>query len=184
MVDYPAMFARIVADARYQRNLDWGEPRSGHPEGSIRAHIEELERNLAVLRPRLSAHDAWRLRVLIHTHDTFKPDATDGVAIVDPRSHASLARRFLEELGADADLLDIVQYHDEPYALWQQVTRRRTFDRRRLRALLDRIQAWDLYLAFLIIDGCTAGKSREQLHWFFRQIAGKVRASFTEADIL
>jgi len=184
MVDYPSIFARIVADPRYQRNLDWGQPRAGHPEGSIRAHIEELERNLEVLRPRVSADDAWRLRVLIHTHDTFKPGAIEGTAIVHARSHASLARKFLEEFAVEPGLLVIVQYHDEPYALWQQVKRRGTFDARRLGALLQRIHAWDLYLAFLIIDGCTAGKSRDQLHWFFRQVAGQVRTTFTEADIL
>jgi hypothetical protein len=184
MVDYPSIFERIVSDVRYQRNLDWGEPRSGHPEGSIRAHIAELERNLEVLRPRLSADDLWRLRVLIHTHDTFKPDAIEGIAIVDPRSHASLARRFLEEFGVEPELLVITQYHDEPYALWQQVKRRGTFDARRLDALLMRIHWWDLYLAFLIIDGCTAGKSRDQLHWFFQQIAGKVDTTFTKTDIL
>jgi len=184
MVDYPAIFARIVADPRYQRNLDWGEPRAGHPEGSLRAHIAELERNFEALRPRVSEEDAWRLRVLIHTHDTFKPDAIEGIAIVHPRSHASLARKFLAEFGVDPELLVIVQYHDEPYALWQQVKRRGSFDRRRFDALLQRIHAWDLYLAFLIIDGCTVGKSRDQLHWFFQQIAGRVRMAFTETDLL
>jgi hypothetical protein len=184
MIDYPSIFARIVADPRYQRNLDWGEPRAGHPEGSLRAHIADLERNLEVLRPRFSDDDVWRLRVLIHVHDTFKPDAIEGVAIADARSHASLARAFLEEFGVEPELLVIVQYHDEPYALWQQLKRRGNFDRRRLNALLERIHAWDLYLAFLIIDGCTVGKTRDQLHWFFQQVAGKVRTSFTAADIL
>jgi hypothetical protein len=184
MVDYASIFDRIVAYPRYQRNLDWGQPRSGHPEGSIRAHIAELERNLEVLRPRFSEEDAWRLRVLIHTHDTFKPEAIEGVPIVHARSHATLARKFLEEFAVEPELLVIVQYHDEPYALWQQVKKRGACDDRRLRALLQRIQAWDLYLAFLIIDGCTAGKNSDQLHWFFREVAGRVRTTFTEADIL
>src|SRR5687767_13627959 len=101
MVDYPSIFARIVSDPRYQRNLDWGQPRMGHPEGSIRAHIAELERNLEAVRARVSVDDAWRLRVLIHTHDTFKPDAIEGVAIVHARSHATLARKFLEEFAVE-----------------------------------------------------------------------------------
>ena len=115
---------------------------------------------------------------------SFKPDAVEGIAIVDPRSHASLARRFLEEFEVEPQLLAIVQYHDEPYALWRQLKRRGAFDRRRFDALLRRIQAWDLYLAFLIVDGCTAGKSRGQLHWFFGEVAGRVPTRFTVANIL
>jgi hypothetical protein len=184
MLDYPQLFARLTADPRYQRNLDWGEPRSGHPEGSIRAHIAELERNLEALRPKLTDEEVWRLRVLIHTHDTFKPDAVEGVRIVAPNSHASLARTFLAGLGGDDELLTIVQFHDEPFALWQQRQRRGNHDQRRLRALLDRVHDWDLFLAFLIIDGCTAGKSRDQLHWFFGVISRDVRSKFGPADIL
>jgi hypothetical protein len=61
----------ITNDPRYLRNLDWGKARSGHPEGTIRAHIAEVDRNL----DKLSETDYWRLRVLIHTHDTFKAEA-------------------------------------------------------------------------------------------------------------
>src|SRR5436305_1874895 len=35
-MDYPAIFAAITSDPHYQRNLDWGEPRPGHPEGTVR----------------------------------------------------------------------------------------------------------------------------------------------------
>src|SRR4029077_12560255 len=95
MTDYQQTFNAITRDPRYQRNLDWGEPRPGHPEGTIRAHIEELERNLEALRPRLSEADYGKLKLLIYVHDTFKGEALQGVAITDPRSHASLARDFL-----------------------------------------------------------------------------------------
>jgi hypothetical protein len=39
-------------------------------------------------------------------------------------------------------------------------------------------------LAFNIIDGCTEGKSREPLHWFFKEVQGKVESRFTENNIL
>ena len=106
------------------RNLDWGEVRSGHPEGTIRAHIAEVDRNLESLRHKLSETDYWRLRVIIHTHDTFKAEAQPGVPITAPNSHASLARAFLADFCTDADMLAMVQYHDEPYALWRQVASR------------------------------------------------------------
>ena len=52
----------MQADALYQENLDWGERRSGHPEGTLRAHIEELERNLQRLRHRLTPERQDQLR--------------------------------------------------------------------------------------------------------------------------
>jgi hypothetical protein len=182
--EYQVVFEAITADTRYRRNLDWGVPRPGHPEGSVGAHIAELESNLEAFRPKLSEIDYWKLRVLIHTHDTFKAEAEQGVAITAPTSHASLARAFLASFCDDPELLSIVLYHDEPYALWRQAKAKGRVSEERFHALLGRIRDWDLFLAFNIIDGCTEGKSREPLQWFFRQIAGRVPSRFSEEDIL
>src|SRR5689334_22160734 len=40
---------KIFADPRYQKNIEYGEPRSGHPEGKVKYHIAELEENLEKL---------------------------------------------------------------------------------------------------------------------------------------
>jgi hypothetical protein len=181
---YEAAWQRVVADPHYQRNLDWGEPRPGHPEGTLRGHIEELERNLETLRTRLSATDYWKLKLLIHSHDSFKAEAERGVAITDPLSHASLARQFLAQHCADPELLAIVQYHDEPFALWRQVKAKGKCNPERFAALRRNIRNWDLFLAFNIIDGCNEGKSQESLRWLFREVADKVETSWTENDIL
>jgi hypothetical protein len=53
-----------------------------------------------------------------------------------------------------------------------------------LDALLSAIKDWNLFLAFNIIDGCTAGKSRKPLQWLFREVAGKVESKFAEADFI
>jgi hypothetical protein len=182
--DYRRAFEAVVADPEYLANLDWGEPRSGHPEGTIRAHIAELERNLKILQPRLSELEVWKLKLLIHTHDTFKPDAKAGAAIKDPRSHASLARAFLARFVDDADLLAMVQLHDEPFALYQQFVHKASCDQARFAGLLRSIRDWDLFLAFLLIDGCTAGKSRGPLQWLFAEVQGKVASQFTAEDII
>jgi hypothetical protein len=184
MIDYQSAFAALVQDPRYQKNLDWGEARPGHPEGTVRAHIAELEGNLETLRPKLSETDYWKLKLLIHAHDTFKAEARPGVAIRDTHSHASLARAFLAEYCPDPDLLAMVQYHDEPFALWRQARSKGTCDQERFAALLANIKDWTLYLAFNIIDGCTRGKSREPPTWLFRAIEGKVQAAITAADII
>ena len=181
--DYEAVLQAVMVDPRYQERLDWGEPRYGHPEGTIRAHIEDLERNLAALTSRLLEVDCLKLRILIHTHDTFKADAKKGVAIIDDRSHASLARKFLSEVCDDDDLSNMVQYHDEPRALWRQVQTWGWYDRDRFKALLSNISDWNLFLAFCIIDGCTSGKNRDPLSWFFAELDGKVESDITAADI-
>ena len=183
MTDFKTVFETIVSDPRYLGNLDWGESRPGHPEGTVRAHIEEIENNLEALRDRLSELDYWKLKILIHTHDTFKADAEPGVGITDPKSHASLARAFLESHCQDTDLLAMVQYHDEPYALWRQFKVKGKCNAQRLAALLANIRDWNLFLAFNIIDGCTEGKSREPLEWLFAEVADRVASTFTAADI-
>jgi len=184
MNSYEKLFDTITQDPRYLENLDWGEPRSGHPEGSIRAHIAELDRNVEALRDRLTEDEYWKMRVLVHVHDAFKAEAKEGVPILDPRSHASLARAFLESFEVDPDLLAMVQFHDEPYALWLQLKSRYRYNEKRFTDLLAAIHDWNLFTAFLIVDGCTAGKSREPLQWFLAEIAGKVRSNFGEEDIL
>lgn len=182
-MNYRSIYDSILADPRYVANLDWGDPRPGHPEGTIRAHIAQLEANLDALRLKLSEEECWKLRLLIHTHDTFKGEAKD-VAIKDPRSHASLARAFLAGFCDDADLLAMVQFHDEPYALYRQFAQKGKYNQERFDALLKEIADWHVFLAFNIIDACTEGKSREPLTWFFRETAGKVESRFTERDIL
>jgi hypothetical protein len=183
VTDYEKIFEAIRRDPRYRRNLDWGEARPGHPEGTVRKHIAELERNLESLRSKVSRADYWRLKVLVHTHDAFKREAKAGAAIASPDSHASLARVFLAEYCDDADLLATVQFHDEPFALWRRFEITGKVDQSRLTVLLSAIRDWNLFLAFCIVDGCTEGKGREPLRWWFQQVSGRVQSKFTEADI-
>jgi hypothetical protein len=175
-----AIFERLVQDPRYRANLDWGVPRPGHPEGSIRAHIADLEQNLQELRERLSDEDYWKLKLLIHAHDTFKAVAEPDVSIAHPNSHASLAHAFLSEYCDDPDLLAMVQNHDVPFALYKHFRRRHSIDKDRLQALLTTIRDWNLFTDFLIIDGTTEGKSPEPLRWFFAQIRPHVRSQFID----
>lgn len=175
MENYEQILKQIQSDDTYQTNLDWGQPRAGHPEGSIRQHIRDLDSNLDLLKPRLSDDEYWKLRILIHTHDTFKPDAQAGVAIINPKSHASLAREFLGNYTDDEELLMTVQYHDEPFAQWRKY-RYGGDHSDRLQQLLDTITNWDLFLVFLIVDGCTSGKSTEPLEWFFGEVDGRTKS--------
>jgi hypothetical protein len=177
------VFAKVIKDPRYLSNLDWGEPRSGHPEGTIRAHIAALEASLSARRDRFSESEYWKLRILIHTHDTFKGEAKPGVAITDPQSHASLARSFLEQYCHDPDLLNMVQYHDEGHALWRQFSEKGTYNQERFSKLLSLIQDWNLFLWFAILDGCTEGKERDSLRWFVEEVNKHIQTS-VGADLI
>lgn len=163
---------KIIADSRYQSNIEYGEPRSGHPEGKVKYHIAELEENLERLVSRgITEEQYWKLKFLIHVHDTFKADAISDVPIRSPNSHASLARKFASEFIDDEDLLTMIQFHDVNFSLWKQFAATGSYDTQRLHALLEAIRDWDLFLLFLIIDGSTQGKERSKLIWFVREVA-------------
>lgn len=162
---------KVVSDPRYQKNIEYGEPRSGHPEGKVKYHIAELEANLEKLVPRgISEGQYWKLKFLIHVHDTFKADATPDSSILSPDSHASLARKFASEFIEDADLLNMIQLHDENYALWKQFAGIGSYDIQRFETLLGTIQDWDLFLMFIIIDGCVKGKDPVKTGWFINEV--------------
>jgi hypothetical protein len=170
--DYKILTERVIADERYQKNIEYQQPEAGHPEGKVKHHILDLEANLEKMKHRLSRKDDyWKLKFLIHIHDIFKVEASKaGVPANHPRSHESLARAFANEFTDDPDLLNIIQYHDENYTLWKQYKRDGHYDKDWLKHLLHIIHDWDLYLAFTIIDGHTEGKDLEKLAWFIGQV--------------
>jgi hypothetical protein len=162
---------KIIADPRYQRNVQYGEPRSGHPEGQVKYHIADLEENLEKLASHsISEEDYWKLKILIHVHDTFKAEAIPDEPIISPNSHASLAKKFASEFVDDEDLLNMIQFHDVNFALWKQFAATGAYDVPRFENLLEIIQDWDLFLMFMIIDGSTEGKDPEKLRWFLGEI--------------
>jgi len=161
---------RVISDPRYLKNIEYGKPRSGHPEGKVKFHIAELEENLERIAPRVSEEQYWKLKFLIHVHDTFKADAIPDSRIMNPNSHASLARKFASEFTADADLLNMIQFHDVNFALWKQFSATGSYDLERFTALLETIIDWDLFLLFLIIDGSTKGKDPAKTRWFVNEV--------------
>ncbi|KAA3645850.1 MAG: hypothetical protein DWQ07_11675 [Chloroflexi bacterium] len=183
MPDYQDVLKKITEDERYRANVNWGQPRPSHPEGTIAAHIEELEGNLEHLKERLSDEEYWKLKVLIHVHDICKPDARRTVSINHPESHASLGREFLTGFTKDKDLLAMAQYHDVHYSMYQRWRKSGELDEKRMDDLVKAVKDWDLFSAFLLIDGCTIGKQRETLHWFFGQLNGQKETRFSAADI-
>ena len=161
----------IKDDPRYLRNIEFGEPRNGHPEGKVKFHIADLEANLEILKERhISDSDYWKLKFMIHVHDSFKAEAQRETPTLHPRNHASLARGYASQFTDDTDLLDTIQFHDENYDLWLEYSQTGDYDRERFQNLLDTIKNWDLFLMFIIIDGCTDGKEPAKLSWFINEV--------------
>jgi hypothetical protein len=173
----------ILKDPQYLKNIEYGEPRSGHPEGKVKAHINELHNNLMDMCSQVSTEEYMKLLILIHVHDTFKAESKRDCPITDPQSHASLAAKFLADKGGDADLVAMVQWHDEGYACWKKAQAGKS-SVERIQRLIEAVKDWNLFSAFMIIDGCTAGKSRDKLEWFFDQVAGRVESKFGKDQIL
>jgi hypothetical protein len=161
----------VKADSRYQKNIEYEPADEAHPEGKIKFHIADLESNLKILSERgISEEDHWKLIFLIHVHDLFKAEAKRGLPPTHPHNHAYIAREFASEFTDDVDLLNMVQFHDENYKLWREYAKTGALDQKRFQKLLDTIQNWDLFLMFIIIDGCTAGKDSEKIRWFIDKV--------------
>jgi hypothetical protein len=173
------IYQKIVASPRYLANIEYGQPRRGHAEGTVRAHIAELDKNLETLKLTrgLDFSTYWKLKLLIHVHDSFKAESKRDAPIMDPQSHASLARQFLSEHTSDSDLLNIVQYHDVGYAVYRKYKDTGRLNESRLEEALGKIKDVDLFLLFAIIDACTASKGREMISWLVAYVNDKHQAN-------
>ena len=161
---------RLKQDSRYLEGLDWGKARIGHPEGTVRSHIEQLEKNLAVIADLLPPALMEPLRLLIHAHDSFKHVSGEKVPIENPKSHASLAAKFLEQYTDDPVTLKVAQHHDTLFACWCQHVYRGEVSQSRADKLLNSLPNHELLAAFILIDGLTDGKHSAPISWALERI--------------
>jgi hypothetical protein len=122
-----------------------------------------------------------KLELLVHTHDTLKAESVLGVPTLEPRNHASLARDFLAQFLDDKELLTIVQYHDEPFALWRQVQSKGCCDSERWGNLCGALSDWSLFALFIVVDSSTVGKDPNPRRWFLDELR-KITALSDEAE--
>jgi hypothetical protein len=154
----------ITQDPALLEGLSWGEPRRGHPEGSVGAHVAEL----------LSTLEGWdepeprrsELRLIAIVHDSFKYQVADGAPKTGENHHAARARRFAERYTDDERLLTAIELHDRPYALWRRLRRTGRLDEQALTSTLRRVLDPELLLRFVELDGSSAGKNPEPVRWF------------------
>jgi hypothetical protein len=153
---------KLLADPRLRAGLDWGTPRSGHPEGRVAEHV-------AAILAAIAADDPLRrdLRLLAIVHDSFKSDVCSHERWSPDNDHATLARRFAERYTSDARVLTAIELHDEPYWIWRQADA----PEQALQALLDRLPDAELFARFVELDAANEGKDLTFLWWFRRELA-------------
>jgi len=73
---------------------------------------------------------------LICVHDSFKVEAQKETPATHPKNHASLAREYANRFTRDTDLLNMIQFHDEDYSLWQESLQTGSYDKGRFYKIL------------------------------------------------
>jgi hypothetical protein len=148
--------------------LAWGEPRRGHPEGSVGAHVAHLLETIDDSGEQGERRSELRLLALIH--DSLKYRVRDVLPKRGENHHALRARRFAEGYVDDERLLAVLEQHDRPYALWRRMRRTGAPDDDRFDAMLERVPDLSLFLRFVELDGSTEGKNPEPLRWLREQL--------------
>jgi hypothetical protein len=151
-----------------QAGWAWGRPRRGHPEGQVGNHVADLLRTI----------DEWgetgsrraELRVLALVHDALKVEVDHSRSRTGANHHAMRARRLAERYIDDERVLDAIELHDAPYAIWKRVRRGETDGELALDRLIARISDHDLFTRFVELDGSTEGKDPEPTLWFKREL--------------
>jgi hypothetical protein len=158
----------VASDPELIAGLEWGKPRSGHPEGTVAAHVKDL----------LEAIDAAgetgkrraQLRFIVLVHDSMKYRVHDWLPRTGPNHHATRARKFAERYTDDEDVLTTIELHDRPYALWRKMRRKRRLDEAGFARMAERISDRDLFLRFVELDGSTEGKRPEPIEWLRKEL--------------
>ena len=158
----------MAQDPVLLEGLAWGKPRSGHPEGSVGAHVAHL----------LERTERWdegeprrsELRFIALVHDALKNKVQHWRPRTGENHHAMRARRFAERYTDDERLLTTIELHDRPYSIWKKLRRRGRVDEAGLRDLLSRIEDPELFMRFVELDGSPEGKNPEPIRWFREQL--------------
>lgn len=159
----------IAADPAWQVGLEWGQPRSGHPEGQVKYHIWDVMGNIDRFFGRDRNRSMLRLVALIH--DTFKYQAASLKNKNHKPSHGYLARKFAEQYIHDQSILEVIELHDEAYLASRLLAQGGDAEgaTRWARELIGRLgDNLDLFMQFYLCDNRTGTKSATHYEWFSR----------------
>ena len=158
---------RLADDPDWREGVEWGRPRHGHPEGTVKAHVAAVLNNVNEFYGDNSMRE--RLRLITLVHDTFKYQVNIDQPRTGENHHAMRARRFFERFTDDQAILNVIELHDEAFNAWQLGNRDGKWNKAQARAdrLVERLgDTLPLYLAFYHCDNATDGKEPDCLEWF------------------
>jgi hypothetical protein len=159
----------ICADADFIAGASYGKPRSGHPEGAVIYHIEEVLGNIDKFYN--DDEDRARLRLIAITHDTFKNKVNQNLPKFGDNHHGAIAKNFAEKFCHDTNVLQVILLHDDAYNAWSAGGRHGDWykAKRRAEKLINDLNALDnldLYMKFYRCDNATGDKSQDNYDWF------------------
>ncbi len=158
----------LLSVPAFREGLLWGEPRFGHPEGTVAIHVKEVLDNISLI-PNLSVVDRGHLRLIALVHDTFKYKEDRSRPRDWSKHHGLLARRFLEVYTSETLVLDVVETHDDAYYHWLSLNRGAA--PRSISALMDKVgYCLQIYYLFFKCDTQTGDKTQAPLRWFEKQV--------------
>jgi hypothetical protein len=160
---------RLLEDPDLLEGLAWGEPREGHPEGSIAAHVADLLQRIDEDGETGDRRECLRFITIVH--DAFKKRVREWLPKTGENHHAMRARRFAERFTSDERILATIELHDRPYAIWRRMQRKGRLDERAWEEMMSRIDDRVLFLRFIELDGSTEGKNPEPIRWFRDELA-------------
>ena len=111
---------KIVGSADWALAQDWGEPRPGHPEGTIGRHV--LEQVIPFIDRWYSAlPEYWDLVALAYLHDIGKPITRheNGRLVGDP--HSVISAQIAQKLGAPDRLVQVIYSNDRAHSHWRKL---------------------------------------------------------------
>jgi hypothetical protein len=158
----------ISRDPQLLAGLAWGNPRKGHPEGAVGAHVADLVEMIEGWGERGARRSALRFLALLH--DSLKREVNNLLPKTGEKHHAMRARRLAERYTDDERLLAAIELHDRPYAIWRRMQRKGRLDERAFSEMLHRIPDPELFLRFVELDGSTEGKDPEPIRWFREEL--------------
>ena len=171
----------FLEDAEFCRGLQWGVPRYGHPEGTIMAHIVEVNANIDRLP--VEAETRRQLRLICWVHDTFKHIEDKGSPRDWTKHHGVYARNFLARFCDDAFLLNVVEHHDDAYYAWRltHLYHKLAEGDERIRLVREKVGPyWQLFYLFFKCDTCTGDKNPAPLVWFEETMDGITVTEFVD----
>jgi len=159
----------IVSDADFIEGALYGKPRSGHPEGQVIYHIQEVLANIDKFFP--DDEDRTDLRLIAILHDTFKHKVDHTKPKAGENHHGRIAQKFAEKFCHNTNVLQVIQLHDDAYNAWSAGGRHGDWYKAKRRAEklineLSTLGSLDLYLKFYKCDNATGDKSQENYDWF------------------